>query len=253
MKFRKIVSFIYRILVQFIDPIRLITGIPKFLSFLNSYIQYWHLEKITSISLLDLHPQIHDKTLVKKFDSHYYYQGYWAFKKIYKSGIPSHLDVGSQIDFTKYLSIVVHVVFIDIRPLLIKLDNYESKEGSILALPFDDGSMNSISCLHVIEHIGLGRYGDSLDPFGSEKAALELIRILSSHGSLYLSTPIGKPRICFNAHRIRTSHQVLNMFAGLILREFSVIDDNGKYIENADINLYLENEYACGLFHFEKP
>ena len=44
----------------------------------------------------------------------------------------------------------------------------------------------------MLEHIGLGRYGDPIDPQGTEKAATELQRVLAPGGDLYLSLPIEK-------------------------------------------------------------
>jgi hypothetical protein len=32
-----------------------------------------------------------------------------------------------------------------------------------------DGYCDSLSCLHALEHFGLGRYGDPIDPRGHEK------------------------------------------------------------------------------------
>ena len=69
------------------------------------------------------------------------------------------------------LTTITDVTFIDIRPLELKLDRYTGKKGSIVALPFGDGSVSSLSCLHVVEHVGLGRYGDPIDPDGSKKPA----------------------------------------------------------------------------------
>ena len=119
-------------------------------------------------------------------------------------------------------------------------------------MPFKDNSVNSLSCLHVAEHIGLGRYGDSLDPFGTKKSCQELSRVLTKGGNLYFSLPIGKPRICFNAHRIHSVSQILQYFNGLELVEFSGIDDGGLFRENIDINTFKDSDYACGLFWFKK-
>jgi hypothetical protein len=106
--------------------------------------------------------------------------------------------------------------------------------------------------LHVIEHIGLGRYGDPLDPQGSVKAALELQRVVSRGGSLYLSLPVGRERICFNAHRVHSPLSILKMFPQLKLINFSMVNDNGEYVENAAVENAVEFEYGCGLFHFRK-
>jgi SAM-dependent methyltransferase len=104
----------------------------------------------------------------------------------------------------------------------------------------------------VIEHIGLGRYGDPLDPKGSIKAAAELQRVLRPGGKLYLSLPIGRERVCFNAHRVHAPSTVLGMFAQMKLMEFSLVDDEAQYIEHASLKNADKLEYGCGLFIFKK-
>ena len=110
----------------------------------------------------------------------------------------------------------------------------------------------SLSCLHVAEHIGLGRYGDKLDPHGTKKAAKELARVLARGGSLYFSLPIGKERLCFNAHRIHSPGRVLEYFKGLELVELSGVDDFGVLHKNLDVEKMCSWDYGCGLFHFRK-
>ena len=108
--------------------------------------------------------------------------------------------------------------------------------------------------MHTIEHIGLGRYGDPIDPQGDIKAAKELSRVLAKDGSLLFVTPIGqKPLIEWNAHRIYTYEQVMSLFPDLILKEFSLIPEKtekGGLIRNADPALIAGEKYACGCFHF---
>jgi len=135
---------------------------------------------------------------------------------------------------------------------LVQLENFESKKGSILELPFEDDSVQSISCLHVAEHVGLGRYGDDLDPGGTEKATRELARVLARGGNLYFSVPLGKPRVCFNAHRILPPQQVLNYFRDLRLVGFAAVDDSGMFREGITPSELQNASYACGLFHFSK-
>ena len=157
-----------------------------------------------------------------------------------------------EIDFVGFLTAITKVDFIDIRPLLVNLENFNSKKGSILSMPFKDNSIRSLSCLHVAEHIGLGRYGDPLDPFGTDKACRELSRVLAVDGNLYFSLPIGKPRLCFNSHRIHSPRQIIEYFRGLKLVEFSGVDDKKNFIKNVDIPILENSDYACGLFHFTK-
>jgi hypothetical protein len=101
--------------------------------------------------------------------------------------------------------------------------------------------------------VGLGRYGDSLDPFGTAKAASQLTRILSNGGNLFFAVPVGKPRLCFNAHRIYSPEAIRNMFEGLTLLEFSGVDDHGIFHNGVELNSLRDDEYACGMFWFRKP
>lgn len=117
---------------------------------------------------------------------------------------------------------------------------------------FGDETLDSISSLHVIEHIGLGRYGDPIDPEGTKKAAKELTRVVAPKGNLYVSLPIGKPRLMFNSQRIHSVQQVLEMFKGLELMEFSAVHDNRRFIRHSKLNDFDEAKYACGMFWFVK-
>jgi len=157
--------------------------------------------------------------------------------------------VGSRVDFVGFLTAITKVNFVDIRPLDAPyLTNIENIKGSILELPYENNSLESISCLHVAEHIGLGRYGDALDPFGTQKAAAELSRCLAKGGNLFFSLPVGKPRLCFNAHRIHSPIQVLGYFSELKLVEFSGTDDKGRFMQNIDVEVLEGERYACGMF-----
>jgi hypothetical protein len=119
-------------------------------------------------------------------------------------------------------------------------------------MPFKNDSVVSLSCLHVAEHIGLGRYGDPLDPLGTKKACKELARILAPAGNLYFSLPVGKPKLCFNAHRIHSPKQIIEYFSGLEIVNFCAIDDEGKFRKDVDMSAFENATYACGLFHFTK-
>jgi hypothetical protein len=112
--------------------------------------------------------------------------------------------------------------------------------------------VKSISCLHVAEHIGLGRYGDPLDPQGTKKAARELSRCLAVGGNLYFSLPIGKERLCFNAHRIHDPETIIKYFSDLKLVDFSTSGDDKVFVENTEPAKYKDQRYACGMFWFTK-
>lgn len=227
-----------------------IKEIGKSIRFLRDLYRYRRMPGAEKISGGDLYPCLDEKTATTSFDTHYFYQDIWAFRKISQSGVREHVDVGSKVDYVGFLTAITKVTFIDIRPLATDLENLDSRSGSILAMPYDDGAVSSLSCLHVAEHIGLGRYGDPLDPLGTVKACRELHRVLAPGGNLYFGLPIGKPRVCFNAHRIHSPAQILGYFNGLSLKEFSFVDDGGRFLRNADMETSGTAKYGCGLFHF---
>jgi len=204
------------------------------------------------IKIFDTRPTLHDRTSTTEISKHYFYQDVWAAKKIHQSGASRHVDIGSRVIYVGFLTTFTKVTFIDIRPLVVNLENLDCKEGNILSLPYANNSINSLSCLHVAEHIGLGRYGDPLDPGGTKKACKELSRVLAKNGNLYFALPVGKPRVEFNACRIHAPQTLLEYFSDLKLIEFSGIDDKGNFVQNIDISILKNAKNACGLFHFKK-
>lgn len=223
--------------------------LPRF--FLHGF-RYSKLPGAQPLKLMTLQPCLGDWTATTPFDPHYFYQGAWLARRIRGANSSRHVDVGSSVLTMSVLSAHVPTTFVDYRPLDVSLPGLTSVAGDVLALPFADGSLASLSCLHVIEHIGLGRYGDTLDPLGSIKAARELQRVLARDGSLYLSLPVGRERVCFNAHRVHLPKTVVGMFPQLELIEFSYVDDGGRLIERAVIEEAANLDYGCGLFHFRK-
>ena len=243
---------IHRWITPLFDPIQLLRAFPRYVVFYKDMQHYSKLAGAEEIRTENISPCIHDKTRTTSFDQHYFYQDIWAFKKISEAKPNNHVDVGSRVDFVGFLTTITHVTFIDIRPLMANLDNFDSRGGNILSMPYEDGSVGSLSCLHVAEHVGLGRYGDPLDPLGTKKSCKELSRILSKGGNLYFSLPVGRPRLCFNAHRVHSPKQIIDYFANLHLLEFSGIDDKGAFVRNTSMELLENMNYACGLFHFTK-
>ena len=204
----------------------------------------------------DKYPCLYDKSIYTNFDSHYIYHTSWAARILAGTKPKEHIDIGSCLRFVSIASAFVAFRFFDFRPPNLKLSNLQSEHADITSLPFTDSSVKSISCMHVIEHIGLGRYGDQLDPKGDIKGVKELKRVLAKGGQLLFVVPIsGKPRIQFNAHRIYSYDMILEMFSDLKLIEFSLIPDNTDdvgIILNATKNQTNEQKYGCGCFYFIK-
>ncbi len=220
------------------------------ISFFNDYKKYKKINKNKNFDLKtrDLYPRIYDKTTTTPLDPVYFLQNNWCTKKIFDNKPKKHFDIGSDAKFIGLISQFTPTTMVDIRPLTIKQENLSFIEGSILDTPFKNGEIDSLSSLCVIEHIGLGRYGDSLDSFGSEKSIKEIKRVLAKDGDLYISVPVDdKNRIYFNAHRAFTREYILELFESLQLIE-------EKYIYGADIynNYQPEKGFGTGLFWFKK-
>lgn len=209
-----------------------------------------------SLSLSDAYPCLKDKTMRTGFDRHYVYFTAWAARILAETKPSKHTDISSSLYFAGMASAFVPIDFYDYRPADLVLSNLKAEPGDITALPFTNDSIESLSSMHVIEHIGLGRYGDPMDPIGDVKGAKELARVLKSGGQLLFVTPVGKEnKIEYNAHRIYTYHEVMRLFPTLTLKEFSLISEdevNGGLIRYADPSLINKENYACGCFLFTK-
>jgi len=109
--------------------------------------------------------------------------------------------------------------------------------------------------MHVIEHIGLGRYGDPLDPEGDLKALKELIRVLKRGGDLLLVVPVGRKRVQFNAHRIYDHAEFLDYTPGMELVEFALIPDGAApdgYLMKPEDGFVRQQDYGCGCYWLRK-
>ena len=236
-----------------IDARLLWKGIVGYVWFLRDRRRYAAMPGAEPLRFIDSMPQLHDRTATTPFDAHYFYLDGWAMRRIVKISPQTHVDIGSAVQFANLLGAVIPTCFVDYRPLPARCPGMESVAGDIAALPFGDGSLASLSCLHVAEHIGLGRYGDPLDPAGTRKAAVELSRVLAPGGSLFFGVPVGLERTCFNAHRIHAPETVCSYFDGLELVEFSGVHDDGTFVESAQLDDFAGDSYACGMYWFRKP
>jgi hypothetical protein len=197
----------------------------------------------------DLEPYLDDRTQLTPVEPTYFFQDSWAARKLFGLKPARLVDVGSSAKTIGILSQFVPTTMVDIRPLEVELDGLSFVRGSILQLPFDDESVECLSSLCVVEHIGLGRYGDAIDPWGSEKAVGELQRVLRPGGHLLVSVPVDtESRVYFNAHRTFTPSHVASLFAPLRLLEERYIYGSGLFDAYAP-----SRGFGTGLFHWQKP
>jgi len=184
---------------------------------------------------------------------HYFYQDIWALRHLAQIRPVMHYDIGSRFDgFTGQATAICPVNCIDIRPPAFTLPDFHFIKGDILELPFEDNALFSLSCLHTIEHIGLGRYGDAINPKGFEQALLQLQRVIAPGGYLLLSMPVGWERVEFNAQRVLDPRTAIGHLTQMELVEFSIVTEKNEFIINVQPEDYRNAEYCCGLYLFRK-
>ena len=204
----------------------------------------------------DRYACLNDRTATTGFDRHYVYHCAWAARILAATRPKNHLDFASSVYFCTMVSAFVPVRFYDYRPAQLRLDNLTSGHADLCRLPFADHSERSVSCMHVVEHVGLGRYGDPLDPDADLTAMRELQRVLAPGGNLLFVVPTGRPVVRFNAHRIYSPAQIRQAFAELTLKEFALIPDDHDprgLVRNASTALGARQTYGCGCYWFQRP
>lgn len=186
---------------------------------------------------------------------HYFHQDLYVAQRIYQKQPSKHVDIGSRVEtFVAHVATFMRIEVLDIRPLVSKTDNIIFRQCDFMCLPNDLLEYcDSVSCLHALEHFGLGRYGDEVDINGHLKGFDSLYKILRPKGILYLSFPIGAERIEFNAHRVFSVQTPLEWAKGRFeLIGFSYVDDQGDLHVNHPIDQSLDLHYGCGIYEFQK-
>jgi hypothetical protein len=245
-----------------IEPLRTISAVRnlpvtikeyRLLKAQNSSDNQWKLEF--------RNPSLHDRHATGGTASgHYFHQDLLVARRIYERSPERHVDVGSRLDgFVAHVAVFREIVVLDIRPSNSPVKNIRFLQKDVTELDPDMADYcDSLSCLHALEHFGLGRYGDAIDVDGYIKGFRVLTSMLKPNGILYLSVPIGRERIEFNGHRVFSTRRILDLSSpSFELIGFSYVDDGGELHETDLSNLDKlavdkQLEYGCGIFELRK-
>lgn len=210
-----------------------------------------------------LRPQLMDRAQAAgTMRGAYFHQDLLVAQRIFAANPRRHIDVGSRIDgFVAHVASFRQIEIVDIRPVASTVENIAVMQADLMqpdSVP--ESACDSLSCLHALEHFGLGRYGDPIDPQGHRRGLDGLIRMLEPGGTLYLSVPVGPQEILFNCHRRFHASTVLDIVTDrLALMRLDLVDDQGNLVRNlahsrarTDPALGCRRE-GCAIFEFRKP
>lgn len=229
-------------------------GIPRYIKNLFLYTSRNKTNRF-SLRLDALYPRLGDATSTTKFDKHYIYHVHWALNALARTSPQLHVDFSSSLNFVSSLAVRTNTIFYDFRPADLKLENLKCFKADLLNLTELYDQYESVSCMHVLEHIGLGRYGDRVLPGGDLAAINQLKKVVKVGGNLLVVVPVGFQRLYFDAHRVYEP----NYFASLFLDDFELVEFG--YISNKSYEtgiityeniVKVEEEYGCGCFWFKK-
>ena len=196
-----------------------------------------------------------------ELDPHYFLQDLTMAKDIIALKPNVHYDIGSRVDgFIAHLlsaNVIDKVIMIDVRPLSVDISGLDFIQADATNLDtIADNSLESLSSLHAIEHFGLGRYGDAINPDGWRDALHAMQRKVKRGGRLFLSVPVGpQNKLCFNAHRIFAPKTIVEELDKMEIESFRYIHAMKVYDVNKENFANLDDqvqEYDCGLFVFIK-
>jgi len=187
---------------------------------------------------------------------HYFHQDLLVASLIHDAKPKRHIDVGSRVDgFVAHVAAFRNIEVLDFRPLL-SCGHKQIKfmQADLMSLDSQLYEItDSLSCLHAIEHFGLGRYGDPVNPDGHLEGFINLHKMLKPDGKLYISFPIGENSVYFNAHRVFEPREILKWSKGLFkLERFDYVDDRGDLHQNQSLENVPSLTYGCGIYTMKK-
>jgi hypothetical protein len=233
---------------------------------LPNYLRDWLTFRKGYAGNMKFKPCLHDRyEEAGATKSEYFWQDLLVARAINAAEPVKHVDIGSRVDgFVAHVASFRECEVFDVRPISAAVPGVLFRQADLMdptSLPTTAGGggyCDSLSCLHAIEHFGLGRYGDPVNPQGYQRGIANMAQLLRPGGTFYLSTPIGQERVEFNANWVFDPHSIMRCaeVAGMTLQRLIVIASatgpQESAIDDAALAALALQRYHLGLFIFTK-
>jgi len=240
--------------IDFRKMLRSLCSLPRYVRDLNRF-------RSGYAGRIELLPCLHDwhqEGAATKME--YFWQDLLVARRISRAKPAKHVDVGSLVDgFVAHVASFREIEVFDVRPISTQIPGVTFRQADLMQpVPGMTDCCDSLSCLHALEHFGLGRYGDPIDPRGFERGFANMAALLKSDGVFYLSVPVGIDRVVFNAHRVFDPRTIIKLAQqhGLKLSVLTVIHPGGRTetvaLDAALLSGLASQRYALGIFEFQK-
>ena len=221
--------------------------------FLSKYIADTRIFKRMGGIIDSYYPILHDYSDISGVaNGHYFHQDLLVSQFVFTAKPERHLDVASRVDgFVAHVASFRELDVLDIRPLPDSgHPNIRFVQADLMKpLPKFKGGYPSVSCLHALEHFGLGRYTDSINPDGHLIGFRAIGDLVALGGIFYISVPVGRSRVEFNAQRVFDPREIERWGVDEFhLERFDYVDDAGALHRLASPEDAIGLEFGCGIY-----
>lgn len=239
------------------DARKILRFLPGMFKYLRDYFRF---RKLYS-GPLEFVPCVHDwYEEGGATKNEYFWQDLLVARKICVANPRKHVDIGSRVDgFVAHVASFRDIEVFDVRPITAVIPGVVFRQADLMQpIVGLEGYCDSLSCLHALEHFGLGRYGDPLDPLGFQRGLASMSRLVSKGGTLYLSVPLGSERVEFNANWVFNPLSIVAAAreSGLVLEELTLIERGGLVarasLDSREMAVLGQQRYSLGVFVFTK-
>ena len=198
-----------------------------------------------------------------EFFTHYEAFSFFVNKDFKNLGINqfSVLDVGSPKMFTSTLSAYHNVTSLVLANPSDTLSNTKYIKHDVSnVLPFENKTFDIFTSTVSIPLLGLGRYGDRVDPNAIENFIGELDRVMKDKSTLYISMCLGHNILCFNNGFYLTIEKIEKLFSNFKLKDTLIDMWSGqnrnylteRFVKTCDIKQIPSNDYKVIIMKFQK-